>query len=246
MSWIPAPEAEFNAANLLPAVEAVDEVGFFSALGCCALDGDGAELLPHLHGVREPAHASIDDQQVELATPHRHQTDVVTVAERIDGFEGHVSVLERHAAGDGQQGQCAQESHEAFSDDGWVSSYIGLPFQEKGRTRAGLDCWGLIRLIWLERGGIDLPVWAEGYAETDPCPETSCHLAACARSFAEIQAGQERAGDILLFRTGRHLAHVGLCIGAGRMLHILAGLASAVERYRSPRWLPRLAGVYRV
>lgn len=132
------------------------------------------------------------------------------------------------------------------SDDEWVKAYIGLPFLEKGRDRAGLDCWGLIRLVYAEQLRVALPAWVEGYADTRPGPDTAAHLAACAESFAEVPAGGERPGDILLFRTGPHLSHVGLCLGGGRMLHILEGIDSTVERYRSPRWLPRLAGAYRV
>ncbi|MEY2653818.1 MAG: hypothetical protein RLZZ524_846 [Pseudomonadota bacterium] len=128
----------------------------------------------------------------------------------------------------------------------WAGEYVGLPFLEKGRDRDGLDCWGLIRLVYAERFGRALPVWAEGYASTQPCEATAAHLAHCATEFYEVQPGEEKLGDILLFRTGRHLSHVGLVIGGGWMLHITAGINSSIERYRAPRWLPRLAGVYRV
>ena len=38
----------------------------------------------------------------------------------------------------------------------WVADYVGLPWEPYGRTRAGVDCWGLVRLVYEERLGICL------------------------------------------------------------------------------------------
>ena len=126
-----------------------------------------------------------------------------------------------------------------------MSAYLDIPFLAKGRTRAGLDCWGLIRLVYAEQIGVSLPLWLDGYSEIEPCPETAAHLAACAESFAEIPPDRARPGDILLFRTGQHLSHVGLALRGGRMLHIATGIESCTENYLSPRWSPRLVGAFR-
>lgn len=42
----------------------------------------------------------------------------------------------------------------------WVSQYIGLPYMHGGRDRAGVDCWGLVWLIYREQFSIDLPILA--------------------------------------------------------------------------------------
>ena len=46
----------------------------------------------------------------------------------------------------------------------WSAAYVGLPWAEKGRDRAGLDCWGLVRLVYANALLIELPSYTEAYA----------------------------------------------------------------------------------
>lgn len=39
----------------------------------------------------------------------------------------------------------------------WVAYYLGLPYKKKGMDRAGLDDWGLLRMIQAEQFGRALP-----------------------------------------------------------------------------------------
>ncbi len=45
----------------------------------------------------------------------------------------------------------------------WAAGYIGIPFRERGRDRAGCDCWGLVRLVLGERFGVAVPSYAGDY-----------------------------------------------------------------------------------
>jgi hypothetical protein len=93
--------------------------------------------------------------------------------------------------------------------------------------------------------GHALPVWAEGYTSTGPCEATAAHLAHCATEFHEVPPGEEKLGDILLFRTGRHLSHVGLVIDVGKLAagFVSVGVAGHLidpsqDSLRRWRWLP--------
>lgn len=38
----------------------------------------------------------------------------------------------------------------------WVEEYLAIPFVDRGRTAAGCDCFGLVRLVMARRAGIVL------------------------------------------------------------------------------------------
>ena len=138
----------------------------------------------------------------------------------------------------------------------WAARYIGLPFVENGRDRAGLDCWGLLRLVYAERYGIYLPSHHDGYSGTQDRPGVAAVLE------AELSGGGNwrpvvghpmpaagvgvEIGDAMLFRAGAgDLWHVGMAIARGRMLHARRGSDSCIERCDDGIWSPRSQGVYR-
>jgi len=46
----------------------------------------------------------------------------------------------------------------------WASRYVGLRYLRRGRDINGIDCWGLVRLIYAKELRLDLPL----YGMTDP------------------------------------------------------------------------------
>ena len=49
----------------------------------------------------------------------------------------------------------------------WWNRYIGTPFKAFGRTMEGCDCWGLLRIVYREAFGIELPSYVSDYTATD-------------------------------------------------------------------------------
>lgn len=115
----------------------------------------------------------------------------------------------------------------------WSNAYVGIPFADGGREREqGLDCWGLVRLVFREVRAIELPTYGEVSAED---------LKAIALKVKEERehwlsvAGRPRDFDVVLM-TGRRVRnvdgakparadiHVGLIVDASEMCVLHADL----------------------
>ncbi|MFO7570996.1 MAG: C40 family peptidase [Gaiellaceae bacterium] len=105
---------------------------------------------------------------------------------------------------------------------------VGTPYRYTGGSpTSGFDCSGLVRWSY-GRLGIDLP--HSSYA--------------LAREGRSVPRSAARPGDVLLFDG---LGHVGLYLGAGRMVHAPeSGRRVEVVRLDLQRYGARLVGVRRV
>lgn len=128
----------------------------------------------------------------------------------------------------------------------WAADYVGLPYEAGGRTRKGVDCWGLINLVWAEQLGGPLPNY-EGAVWRGPGDSAAVALGAdvYAGHYVEVEPGAERLGDGLLLRMRGLPLHVGMVIAPGWMLHIEEGCNACLEPYRALRWGSRIMGIYR-
>lgn len=103
----------------------------------------------------------------------------------------------------------------------WSARYVGLPFVDGGRTRRGLDCWGLVRLVFAEEREIDLPSYGE--ISADDLRGLARAFTAGAEGAHWLQASLPQEFDVVLMRSGqghRGVVHVGVMAGAGRLLHV--------------------------
>lgn len=116
-----------------------------------------------------------------------------------------------------------------------------------GRSREGIDCYGLLRLVYQEELGIQLPDYAyhSGTAEGRAVDLTLfdfykyCH---------KVALCQRRAYDIVWLRVpvGHDLTlnHVGLCMEGDLVLEALRPCGSVLRPFQ--RVQERVLGVYRV
>ncbi len=127
----------------------------------------------------------------------------------------------------------------------WAGRYIGLPFKDHGRDRAGLDCWGLVRLALAEQFGLALPSFTADYRRTTDMTNISGLIEREIKKWTPVEKGRESAGDIIILRLRGDPAHISLILGDKRMLHIESGINSAIENYSRTQWQDRIFGIFR-
>ncbi|HHH46045.1 MAG TPA: hypothetical protein ENK53_03430 [Thiotrichales bacterium] len=128
-----------------------------------------------------------------------------------------------------------QPTSPASSDD-----WVGIPWRAGGSDRSGCDCWGLVRLWYRERRGVELPAADDAVAAAVHDAET-----ASAR-WEQVERDRMRVGDLLLMRMPGGRVHVGLVWpDAAHMLHILDRMPSRVEAIAGSPWAALITGVWR-
>lgn len=145
-----------------------------------------------------------------------------------------------------------------------LAPYLGKEFEWRGRGPDRYDCWGLVRAIYADCLGIDLPSGIDDYPAMDD-------KAARGRLLQDGQDGWRaivtrglpmepltvhaapQSGDVVLMRRGQWLGHVGLLVvDATRplseyhweLLHIEEGTEVTKEPI-SRRYSRQVMGVYR-
>lgn len=106
---------------------------------------------------------------------------------------------------------------------------LGVPYRFGGtQPNTGFDCSGLMVHIHQQHG--------------IPLPRSS------SEQFARLPViAKPRVGDLVFFRHGKNISHVGLYLGEQRMLHApRRGRTVSIERIDKPYWQKRYAGARRV
>jgi cell wall-associated NlpC family hydrolase len=136
-----------------------------------------------------------------------------------------------------------QTQHQGFSS-GWTNQYIDIPFLDQGRTRDGLDCWGLVRLVYKEQLGIDLQSLSGRYESAEDS-ETVSELVEEQRSTMWFSVDAPEVGDVIVLNILGNESHVGIRIDHRRMLHIMRGANCCIQNLTRPGWKRRVSGHYR-
>ena len=128
----------------------------------------------------------------------------------------------------------------------WSDRFIGIPYADLGRDRAGCDCWGLACIIYREELGITLPEYLGDYASTDEHAEISALIAGAAVSPLWVPvSGAALAFDIAVFRRGRASTHLGIVVRHGIMIHMVADDHAKLQGYIDGPYKHRFTGHFR-
>ena len=124
-----------------------------------------------------------------------------------------------------------------------LTKYIGIPFKDHGCGYDGCDCYGLVRIVYQEELGIELPNLGDQYScafnrgEIGPLVQ-----ATAAESWAvDVSDKDPEQFDVLVFSRGGVDYHVGLFLYGEFMLHCVDGTDSCLEKHDGIRWKRQLS-----
>lgn len=130
-----------------------------------------------------------------------------------------------------------------------MKGYVGIPFVDGGRDRAGCDCWGLVRLVYADHAGIDLPAYGEVSSHELLAVTRSLQEGARNEAWKRADAEPRRALDVVLMKRldkpGSVPTHVGVMLDAKRVLHVEEETDSVAVVISHPSVASRLIGFYR-
>jgi len=123
-----------------------------------------------------------------------------------------------------------------------VEKYIGVPFKEHGRDIKGVDCFGLILLIYKELGyKIDdyqyKPDWFKG--------DYNLFLENY-HKYAERIEKPEPGDAILLSKNSESPTHIGVYLGNGKFIHCLKKYGVIISRLNQEPFKSRTEGFFRL
>lgn len=123
------------------------------------------------------------------------------------------------------------------------SRYIGIPFKDHGRSRQGLDCWGLIRLIYNQELDIVLPDYSKEYVDATDRHHIPLLVYEQRKRWKSVKAPEEY--DVILININKQPLHVGCMINARQFIHVMRGRHTTVDVVTNYEWKPRIDSFYR-
>jgi len=116
-----------------------------------------------------------------------------------------------------------------------VEKYLGIGYRKGGSSRLGVDCSGLIRLIYRNVFGIDLP-YISSY---------QCSLSI----FKNVSVEKLKTGDLIFFSptvNKKRINHVGIYLSDGHFAHAIRRKGVIISSLENQHWKSRIISTKRI
>lgn len=101
----------------------------------------------------------------------------------------------------------------------WAAKYVGMPYEAGARGPEKVDCWGMVRLIYRNEFGIDLPEYP-GISLKKPLEAARAIKDGLERCW--VLTAIPNDGHLVAMSRSEDVHHIGLyavCQGGPRILH---------------------------
>ena len=126
-----------------------------------------------------------------------------------------------------------------------MQRYVGIPFVDRGHCASGCDCWGLVRYIYSNEVGIELPDFDISAFDVDRVVD---QMERSKKEWDDVTKSPEPYDVVAMHLGTRYFGmvnHVGVYMGDGKFIHTMEKTGSMVNRLSDAVWTPRILGIYR-
>ncbi|MDV5224715.1 bifunctional murein DD-endopeptidase/murein LD-carboxypeptidase [Providencia rettgeri] len=103
------------------------------------------------------------------------------------------------------------------------ANWKGVSYRLGGTTKSGIDCSSFVQRTFIEQFGVALP-------------RTTSEQESSGKS---VSRNSLKAGDLVLFKTGRRMKHVGIYIGDNKFVHASTSSGVIVSEMTNEYWNKR-------
>jgi len=100
------------------------------------------------------------------------------------------------------------------------NDWRGTPYRLGGSSKRGIDCSAFTQVTYRQQFGLPLPRTTEQQAEYGQ----------------QVSRSEMVSGDLVLFKTGFSVRHVGIYVGNGQFLHASTSRGVMISRLDNPYW----------
>lgn len=99
--------------------------------------------------------------------------------------------------------------------------YITIPFESKGRDFKGVDCWGLVCLIYMTELNIELPTYGEISATDLASVNKNITDGYNGETWVAVDRNNMKPFDVVVmkFAGSSRIGHCGIYIGNNKLIH---------------------------
>lgn len=127
-----------------------------------------------------------------------------------------------------------------------IDAWVGVPYELGGATRAGADCWGLVKAVFRARG-TDLPAYNRELAGKRVPPRGFVQdriREEGARAWVSIPREHAEPGDVVVLRSLRPSDHIAI-VSEDPALLLTTDRATGAHLVSWKEWEGRVEGIYR-
>jgi peptidoglycan endopeptidase LytE len=111
----------------------------------------------------------------------------------------------------------------------YAKTFIGTPYRSGGSSPKGFDCSGYTSYVY-KNFGIDLP-----------------RTAADQYNYGQVvSAAEAKPGDLVAFKSGGSISHVGIYMGGGKFIHSSSSRGIMISEVYDSYWGKKVLGFSRV